>query len=85
MAEEIIQESKRLRVISPKQYQQIAREQVEILNTFPRKSLELLGKLVPEAEDRKKLIEIAERMAHADTIMHKNEEGLLKLLRKTLL
>jgi pimeloyl-ACP methyl ester carboxylesterase len=85
LAEEIIQESKRLRAISPEEYQKIAREQIKILNIFPRKSLELLSKMVPEAEDRKKLLEIAERMAQADTIMHRNEEGLLKILRKTLL
>jgi hypothetical protein len=84
LAEEIIQTSKRLRAIPPLEYQKIAREQITILNTFPRRSLELISKMIPEPEDRKKVLEIAERMVNADIIIHKNENKLLQNLQRIL-
>lgn len=85
VAEEIIQNSTRLRKITPQMYQKIAKEQANILNIFPRLALKSIGKMVPDSEDRKKLLEMAERMANADEMLHKNEEWVLKTLRKTLL
>ncbi len=84
LAEEIIQESKRLQVLPPETCQKIARDQARILTAFPQESLDLLRKMVPDAEDKKKLFRIAERIAHADHTMHKTEEGQLEIIRKIL-
>ncbi len=84
MAEEIIHSSQRLNKITPQLYQKIAKEQANILNMYPRMALKSIGKMVTDPEDRKKLLEMAERMANADDMLHKNEEWLLKILRKTL-
>jgi len=84
MAETIVHQSSRLRRVTPVEYQKLIREQTKILHKLPRQALTSLGKLLPAVEDRKKVFTIAEKMAHADNIVSKKEEILLKLLKKVL-
>lgn len=85
VAEDVIHESRRLGEISPQQYKKIAKEQAIILNNIPRKALTSLRQMLTTAEDRKKVYGIAERMAYADDVLARSEEGLLRILRRLLL
>ena len=84
VAEDIIHECKRLSKITPKQFKQIVREQARILNGVPRKALTSIKQLLTTAEDKKKVYAMAERLAHADTILAENEKGLLEILKRIL-
>lgn len=84
VAEDIIHECKRLSKITPEQFKQIVREQARILNGVPRKALTSIKQLLTTAEDKKKVYAMAERLAHADTILAENEKGLLEILKRIL-
>lgn len=74
----------RLSSLTMDAFKQIIRTQACILSADRDKAIRALNTLIPDAEDRKTALEIAERIAVADNAITAQETSLMKQLRETL-
>lgn len=82
-AETIIHSDPRLRQVKPEAYRRIVKEQAAIFENDPLEALNGLANMVPGTEDRKRVVDIARRIAAADGSIVKREEAMLARIEKT--
>ena len=84
MAEHIIHEQSRLRMIPPETYRKMVQKQVRILNKMPLKALTSLKNMLASDQERQIVYDIAEKIVRADDRVTTEEETILRILNRVL-
>jgi pimeloyl-ACP methyl ester carboxylesterase/tellurite resistance protein len=83
-AEKIVQEDRRLRAVPPDEIKAMIKKQSRVLDLDPHGAISELSVLVPKAEERRQLLDIARKLARADGRPDEHEKDMFGAVTEAL-